>query len=90
MNILLHVKEVAIYGFCLRVDDSGNCTNSYNVICSKNISNSFFIQDCSNLHECIFCAHISNKKYCISNMQFEEKEYFEIKKYIIDWILKSI
>jgi len=76
-------------GFCLRVDDSGNCTNSYNVICSKNISNSLFIQDCSNLHECIFCSHISHKKFCIANMQFDEKEYFVIKKYIIDWILKS-
>lgn len=77
-------------GFCLRVDDSGNCTNSYNVICSSNISNSLFIQDCNSLNECIFCSHISNKKYCISNMQFEEKEYFTIKKHIIDWILGNI
>ena len=49
-------------GFCLRVDDSSTCSNSYNVICSSNISNSIFIQDCSNLHECIFCSHISNQK----------------------------
>lgn len=76
-------------GFCLRVDDSSSCSNSYNVICSSNISNSFFIQDCSNLHECIFCSHISNKKYCISNMQFEESEYFVIKKEIINWILNT-
>lgn len=76
--------------FCLRVDDSGNCTNSYNVICSNGISNSFFIQDCSKLHECIFCSHISNKKFCIANMQFEEDEYFFIKKYVVDWILNSI
>lgn len=27
-----------------------------------------------------FCSHIANKKYCIANMQFEEEEYFEIKK----------
>lgn len=76
-------------GFCFRVDDSGNCTNSYNVTCSKNISNSLFIQDCSNLHECIFCSHISHKKFCIANMQFSEKEYFAIKKHIINWILES-
>lgn len=72
---------------CIRVDDSGSCSNSYNVICSAKISNSIFIQDCNNLYECMFCSHISNKRYCISNMQFEEKEYFEIKKVIIDWIL---
>lgn len=73
--------------FCIRVDDSSDCMNSYNVICSAKISNSLFIQDCNSLHECIFCCHISNRKYCISNMQFEKKEYFEIKKEIVKWIL---
>ena len=76
-------------GFCLRVDDSNTCTNSYNVVCSSNISNSFFIQDCNSLHECLFCSHIANKKFCISNMPFEEKEYFMIKNEIINWILSK-
>ena len=73
--------------FCIRVDDSANCTNSYNVICSGKISNSLFIQDCSNLYECIFCSHISDKRYCIANMQFEKAEYFALKSEIIDWII---
>lgn len=71
----------------LRISDSSNCTNSYNVICSNKISNSYFIQDCNNLYECIFCSHIANKKYCIANMQFEREEYLLIKKSIIKWIL---
>ncbi|MCI8277122.1 MAG: hypothetical protein HFJ46_04255 [Clostridia bacterium] len=75
--------------FCIRVDDSGTCSNSYNVICSAKISNSLFIQDCNSLHECIFCSHISNKQYCIANMQFEKEEYFAIKKEIINWILNK-
>lgn len=75
--------------FCMRTDDSVNCSNSYNVICSGKISNCLFIQDSSNLHECIFCSHIANKSFCIANMQFEEEEYYEIKKIIIDWILNS-
>lgn len=75
--------------FCIRTDDSKNCSNSYNVICSNKIINSFFIQDCFNLNECMFCSHIANKKYCIANMQFEEEEYFEIKKTIISWILSA-
>ena len=74
--------------YCLRVDDSANCTNSYNVICSGKISNSLFIQDANSLHECMFCSHIANKRYCIANMQFEKDEYFEIKKAVIDWILR--
>lgn len=75
--------------YCIRTDDSGNCSNSYNVLCSGKISNSLFIQDCSNLYECLFCSHISNKKFCIVNMQFEEEEYYQIKKEIVNWILNS-
>ena len=75
--------------FCIRVDDSANCVNSYNVACSGKISNSLFIQDCNSLHECMFCAHISNKRFCIANMQFEEEEYYEIKKEVIKWILSE-
>ncbi|MBQ9834241.1 MAG: hypothetical protein IJO33_03515 [Bacilli bacterium] len=75
--------------FCIRTDDSKNCSNSYNVLCSNKIINSYFIQDCFDLYECMFCSHIANKKFCIANMQFEEAEYFEIKKTIVDWILNS-
>lgn len=75
--------------YCIRTDDSGNCSNSYNVLCSGKISNSLFIQDCSNLYECLFCSHISNKRFCIVNMQFEEEEYYQIKKEIVNWILNS-
>lgn len=75
--------------FCIRTDDSKDCSNSYNVICSNKVSNSLFIQDCFNLYECMFCSHIASKKFCIANMQFEEQEYYEIKKLIIEWILNS-
>ena len=73
---------------CLRVDDSSSCSNSFNVICSGKIANSYFIQDCSDLYECIFCSHISNRKFCIGNMQYEEDEYYQIKKTIVNWILE--
>lgn len=75
--------------YCIRVDDSASCTNSYNVICSSKISNSFFIQDANSLNECMFCSHISNKRYYIANMPFEAEEYFAIKAEIIKWILSS-
>lgn len=75
--------------FCIRVDDSNACTNSYNVICSGKISNSLFIQDCNDLHECIFCSHIANQEYCIANMPFEQAEYFYLKEQIIKWILSD-
>ena len=81
--------DVLIVNFCIRCDDSKNCSNSYNVICSNKVNNSLFIQDCFDLYECMFCSHIASKRYCIANMQFEEQEYFAIKKVIIDWILNS-
>lgn len=88
-EFLLACQRTASSQFCIRTDDSKNCSNSYSVICSNKISNSLFIQDCFDLHECMFCSHITSKRYCIANMQFEKEEYFEIKKAIIDWILSS-
>lgn len=86
---LLASQRTGHSSFCIRCDDSVNCSNSYNVICSNKIVNSLFIQDCFDLYECMFCSHIASKKYCIANMQFEEEEYFNIKKMIINWILNS-
>lgn len=86
---LLASQRTGKSNFCIRCDDSTNCSNSYNVIYSNKIINSLFIQDCFDLYECMFCSHIASKKYCIANMQFEKEEYFEIKKIIIEWILNS-
>lgn len=88
-EFLLASQRSNTSAFCIRTDDSKDCSNSYNVICSNKVSNSLFIQDCFDLYECMFCSHIANKRFCIANMQFEEKEYFEIKKMIIEWILNS-
>lgn len=88
-EFLLASKRSGSSNFCIRCDDSSSCSNSYNIICSNKVTNSLFIQDCFNLYECIFCSHIANKRFCIANMQFEEEEYYEIKKAIIEWILNS-
>lgn len=88
-QFLLASQRSTTSTFCIRCDDSCDCSNSYNVICSNKISNSLFIQDCSNLYECIFCSHIASKKFCIGNMQFEKEEYYLIKEEIIQWILNS-
>ncbi len=88
-EFILASQRSTTCNFCIRCDDSKDCSNSYNVICSGKVSNSLFIQDCSDVYECMFCSHISSKKYCIANMQFEEEEYNEIKKLIIEWILNS-
>lgn len=86
-NFAIACQRSGNLNYCLRVDDSANCSNSYNVICSGKISHSLFIQDASDLHECIFCSHLANHEYCIGNMQFEKDEYYFLKNKIIDWIL---
>ena len=88
-EFMLASQRTGSSNYCIRCDDSVNCSNSYNVICSNKVINSFFIQDCFDLYECMFCSHIANKRFCIANMQFEEQEYFDIKKMIIEWILNS-
>lgn len=73
--------------FCIRTDDSINCSNCFQTMYSAKVTNSLFIQDSFDLYECLFCAHIVHQKFCIANMQFEEAEYFAIKSEIIKWIL---
>lgn len=75
--------------FCIRLEDSKECSNSFSVIWSKKTVNSFFIQDCSDMLECMFCSHITNKQFCIANMQFEEAEYRKIKDMVLRWILTA-
>ncbi len=88
-EFLIASQRSTTCNFCIRCDDSKDCSNSYNVICSNKISNSLFIQDCFDLYECMFCSHIVSKRFCIANMQFEEQEYYEIKRLIIEWIMNS-
>lgn len=73
--------------FCIRTDDSVNCSNCFQTMYSAKVANSLFIQDCFDLYECLFCAHIVHQKFCIANMQCEEDEYFAIKAQVIEWIL---
>jgi hypothetical protein len=75
--------------YCIRTEDSGECSNSFSVVWSGRVVNSLFIQDCTDLYECIFCSHINNKNFCIANMQFEEAEYFKIKADVVHWILEN-
>lgn len=75
--------------FCIRIEDSKECSNSFSVIWSKKIVNSFFIQDCADVYECMFCSHVTNKKFCIANMQFEEVEYRKLKDMVVRWILAN-
>ncbi len=73
--------------FCIRAEDSKECSDSFGVIWSGKVTNSFFVQDCYDVIDCMFCSHIASKQYCIANMQLEKEEYEKLKKEVIQWIL---
>ncbi len=75
--------------FCIRLEDSGECSNSFSVSWSTKIVNSLFIQDCANMQDCMFCSHMNSKQYWIANMPFEEAEYKKIREMVVRWILTS-
>lgn len=71
---------------CIRLEDSGECSNSFGVVWSGKVVNSLFIQDSTDLYECMFCSKLKNKKFCIANMQFEEAEYYRLKELVLRWL----
>lgn len=73
--------------FCIRLEDSGECSNSFSTTWSTKVSNSFFIQDCANMQDCMFCSHLNSKRFWIANMPYEEAEYRQIRDMVIRWIL---
>jgi len=73
--------------FCVRLEDSQRCSNSFSVSWSDSIVNSFFMHDCKNVSDSMFCSHISEKRFCIANMQFEEEEYKHLRDMVVRWIL---
>ena len=75
--------------FCIRLEDSTSCSNSFSVNWSGKISNSLFIQDCANMQDCMFCSHLNSKRFWIANMPFEEDEYKKIRDMVVRWILTS-
>jgi len=75
--------------FCIRTEDSKNCSNCFGVVWSGKCSNSLFLQDCYDVQDSMFCSHIKSKRFCIANMQFEEAEYKKLREQVVQWILNG-
>jgi hypothetical protein len=75
--------------FCIRLEDSGECANSFSVSWSNNVSNSIFVQDCSNMQDCMFCSHMNSRQFYIANMPFEKEEYIKIRDMVVRWVLTA-
>ena len=75
--------------FCMRIDDSGECSNSFSVSWSGRVTNSLFMHDTGDMQDSMFCTNISGKRFCIANMQFDEAEYRKLRDIVVRWILTS-
>lgn len=73
--------------FCIRVEDSMECSNSFHIAWSGKITNSIFIHDCYDMKDSMFCTNMQGGQYCIANMQYTKEEYEEIRKMVIGWLL---
>jgi len=88
-EFVLASQRSIIQSFCIRVEDSRECSNSFSVNWSGKIADSMFIQDSYDLADCMFCSHLVSKRYCIANMQFEKEEYMKLRDDIIKWVFNS-
>lgn len=75
--------------FCIRIEDSGECTNSFNVSWSANLTNCFFMHDTADMQDSMFCTNIKGQRFCIANMEYEEAEYRKIRDIVAQWILTA-
>ncbi len=73
--------------FCLRVDDSIHCSNSFGATRSANLTNCLMMHDCGDMQDSMFCTNMKGRQYCIANMQFEEAEYKRLHSQVISWIV---
>ena len=80
-------RSVSDNTFCIRIEDSGVCANSFSVSWSTRITNSMFIHDCADIQDSMFCTNMKGGQYCIANMQFEKEEYERIRLMVVQWIL---
>jgi len=75
--------------FCIRVEDSGDVTNSFGVSWSGNITNCLFMHDTGDMQDSMFCSNLMGKRFCIANMQYDEAEYRRLRDLVVRWILTA-
>lgn len=75
--------------FCIRVEDSGETSNSFNIQWCKYVVNSMFISDATKMQDCMFTSHMNNKRFMVANMQYDEAEYKRLRDIVARWILTS-
>lgn len=88
-EFVVAAQRAATNNFCIRIEDSGESSNSFGISWSIKIVNSFFIHDCANMQDSMFCTNMRDGRFCIANMQFDEAEYRRLREQVVRWILTA-
>ncbi len=80
-------QRAANNSFCIRIEDSSLCSNSFQISWSSKINNCIFIHDCYDMQDSMFCTNMSGKRYCVANMQYTKEEYLKLQKIVAVWLL---
>lgn len=75
--------------FCIRLEDSTNCSNSFGVSFSTHVTGCFFMNDVGDMQDSMFCTNMKGKRFVIANMQYTEEEYKAIRDIVAKWILTA-
>lgn len=78
-------SEASTFG--IRIEDSAECSNCFNVSWSIKQTNCMFMHDCGDMQDSMFCTNISGQRFCIANMQYTEAEYRKLREEVIRWVL---
>lgn len=75
--------------FCIRMNDSAETSNSFEISWCSKINNCLFLHDCADMQDSMMCTNMKGGRFCIANMQYEEAEYRRLRDEVVRWILTS-
>lgn len=76
--------------FCIRCYNSVNLTRCFEMSDCRNCTDSMFCHNSENLSDCMFCFNTKSKRYAIANVELPKEKYLEIKKRVLDELIKKM
>jgi len=74
---------------CYEVNGGANYNNCKFIYYGRNLQDCEYCQYCFSGKHLFGCVGLRNKEYCIFNKQYAEKDYFEMRKKIIEYATKT-
>ncbi|HIH22658.1 TPA: hypothetical protein HA238_02935 [Candidatus Micrarchaeota archaeon] len=76
--------------FSIRLHGCTNMTACLEMEGCNNCANSMFCHNSENLDNCMFCFNTKSKRYAIGNVEVGREKYMEVKKVVMDELLKRL